>query len=1083
MFVRSTGGQYASLGIGKQIGRSGSFCSVEYFDTPTSEPVIHDIEHGLIERVTLAEQTRVYHFDEAAMAWEVGRLLDDHGDSQLVQFPNGRSKHLRVDAVFVRWARPIEDPTPFLANRINESPRFSDGRSAFTRSQTRQRAASMGMSALLASAVELEAHQIEIVRRILQDPVQRYLLADEVGLGKTIEAGVLIRQCILDAQQECSILVIVPAALVGQWRTELVSKFFLERCLDRSIHVVAIEDDDSIRALLPKATMLVIDEAHHLTERPAGGATGIYAEVAAAAPAIDRVLLLSATPALHNERGFLEMLHLLDPAAYQLGGEDAFRRKVESRQALAEIVAGLIPENALYLDYAIDQLAALFPDDELLLDHASELRGVIDTMPEPDDPALVEAIGRLHAHLNEVYRLHRRILRHRRRSVGGLTPDRSGAQIVRYRSGDRAALTAAVDDWRFEEAVRLDAAGSEELWGDRVRAFWQVLGRTSQYADFDSGMVGFHARQTAMISNTDRFAAIDRCLGRSGLFEDRANALLDVLAPLVRDQAQCVIFCSDAKTADALARRVRDELKITVDRHDPDDDAWTAFVGAADHSVLVCDRRAEEGLNLQGGKKVVVHYDVPLNPNRIEQRLGRADRYGSGEAVRSLVLACEDDPLEVAWIDYLDTALQVFDRSVASLQYLIEQTVRDIADGLFTDGARALTDLTAASAGEQGVIEREIRSIDQQDALDALGAPPADLVDGLCDVDEDWQSLASDTAIWLEQTLQFVRSDETRLVSGADQAAPFRYLYSTSNRHTLVTLPAFMEQCADALDLQLGASLGRTILTIPYTFRRRTALTRTARANGVGLLRYGDALIGGMTALTEADDRGRSFAMWRYAPDHVGDPPAEFYFRFDFVLEAGVAAAADVLANHDRGTSAAHAAVRRRGDMALAPFYRSVWLDRELAPVRDEELVARLSRPYSVEPGRGGAVDLNLNARRWQRLLRLQLPELTYWAELCGKARVTAETTLRSDPDLIASLGEAGRRAARVDQGRLGQLRARTRAGAGAHEAESVELAFEEQLAAALRADISAPRVRLDTIGAVFISASRSATDRISGGV
>lgn len=1080
MFVKVLAAEPATWGIGKQIARAGDLCTVEYFDSPTSAPIVYEFPSDLLEYVMLAEQTRVYHFDEAAAVWEIGRLLDDHGDSQLVQFPNGRAKHLKVDAVFVRWACPIEDPTPFLANRINESPRFSDGRSAFIRSQTRQRAASMGMSALLASAVELEAHQIEVVRRILQDPVQRYLLADEVGLGKTIEAGVLIRQCILDAQQRCSILVIVPAALVGQWRSELASKFFLEGCLDRNLHVVAIDDEDRIRALLPKATMLVIDEAHHLTERKAGVVDGIYANIAVAAPAIDRVLLLSATPALHNERGFLEMLHLLDPATYPLGGEDAFRRKVESRQALAEIVAGLTPENALYLDYTIDQLATLFPDDELLQEHVSDLRGVIDTMPEPNDPALVDAVGRLHAHLSEVYRLHRRILRHRRRSIGGLTPDRAGADVVRYRSSDRAALTAAIDDWRFDEAVELDTAGSEKLWDDRVRVFWQVLDRASQYPSSGSGMIGFLARQAAMVGNPERFAAINRCLGRAGLFEDRANALLSALAPLVRGNAQCVVFCSDPKTADALAARIGDELEITVVRHDPQGDAWTAFAGAVDHKVLVCDRRAEEGLNLQGGKKVVVHYDVPLNPNRIEQRLGRVDRYGSGDAVRSLVLACEDDPLEMAWVDYLDAALRVFNRSIASLQYLIEQTVRDIARSLFTDGAEALADLTARSAGEQGLIEREIKSIDQQDALDALGAPPNDAIDELLEVDEDWQSLASDTAIWLEQTLQFGRLDEASLVA-ADVAAPFRYTYSASNRHTLIPLPTFMSQCAEALDLHPGHRRGRTIRTIPYTFRRRTALKREARANGVGLLRYGDPFISGMTALTEADDRGRSFAMWRFAPDHIGDPVAEFFFRFDFVLEVDAAAADRVLAAHERDTSAARAAVRRRGDMALAPFYRSIWLDRGLAPVNDGALLARLGRPYSVEPDRSGAVDLNLNARRWQRLLQMQLPELAYWHELCRKARATAEEVLRADPELVASLSQAEQRATRIDHGRLGQLRARARAGAT--EAETAELAFEEHLAVAVRAGISAPRVRLDTIGAVFISASRSATDRIAGGI
>ncbi|ULJ82693.1 hypothetical protein MF410_34200 (plasmid) [Rhizobium sp. C104] len=1081
MFVQSNGGEYAVLGIGKLVDRRGSLCFVEYFDSPTAEPIVHQIESELIARVTLAGQTRIYHFDEPAGAWEIGRLLDDHGDSQLVQFPNSKTKHLQVNAIFVRWARPIEDPTLFLANRINESPRFSDGRSAFVRSQTRQRAASMGMSALLASAIELEAHQVEVVRRILQDPVQRYLLADEVGLGKTIEAGVLIRQCILDTENRCSILLIVPPPLADQWRWELTNKFFLGRCLDHSIHIVPLDDHERIRALLPGATMMVIDEAHHLTRQKTGIGEGIYADVAAASPSIDRVLLLSATPALHNERGFLEMLHLLDSSTYPLGGEEAFRQKVESRQALAEIVAGLTVENALYLDYTIDQLATLFPHDELLQVYAGDLRSVIDTMPDADDPALVRAIGRLHAHLSEVYRLHRRILRHRRRSIGGLTPDRSGAEIVRYRSSDRAALTSALDDWRFDEAVKLDAAGSEALWSDRVSAFWAFLEGASQYPGSGSAISGYLADQSIEIGDCERLAAVNHCLERDGLFEDRARALLEALAPLVRSRTQCVVFCSDPKTADALTHRIRDAFKITVDRHDPDDDAWTAFTAAADHPVLVCDRRAEEGLNLQGGKKVVVHYDLPLNPNRVEQRLGRVDRYGSGEAVRSLVLACEDDPLEIAWIDFLDTALRVYDRSVASLQYLIDQTVRGIARSVFTDGAEAVVDLTESATGDQGFIEREIKSIDQQDALDALGTPSTDAVDELSDVDEDWQSIAGDTAAWLDQTLQFGRTDAARTPAGAGGAAPFRYVYSTSNPHTLVSLPAFLVRCADALDLELGSRNGRVIRTIPYTFRRRTALSNAARVEGVGLLRYGDPLINGLTALTDADDRGRSFAMWRFVPDHIGDPLAEFYFRFDFLLEADSAAAMRVLATHERDTSAARAAVRRRGDIALAPFYRSIWLDRELNPVHDDALLASLGRPYSVKPDRNGALDLNLNSRRWPRLLQLQLPELAHWRELCEKARRTAEDALRSNPELIASLAQAEQRAARIDQGRLGQLKVRARAETGAGDRR--ELAFEEQLAAELRAGINVPRVRLDTIGAVFISASRSTTDQIAGDV
>lgn len=1079
MFVRATTGQEAFLGVGKLVERQESLCVVQYFDSPTSDFVFQNIDERQIQRVTIAEQTRVYHFDEAAGVWEIGRLLDDHGDTQLVQFPNGKTKHLKSEALFVRWACPIQDPTPFLANRINESPRFSDSRSAFVRSQMRQRAASMGMSALLACAVELEAHQIEVVRRILQDPVQRYLLADEVGLGKTIEAGVLIRQCVLDSQHQCTILVLVPKALVSQWRDELASKFFLERSLDRIIHVIALDDDDRIRAILPKVTMLVIDEAHHLTERRLGDGKRIFTEIAQAAPAIDRVLLLSATPALHNERGFLEMLHLLDHVTYPLDGEEAFRRKVEGRQALAEIVAGLTPENVLYLDYTIDQLAALFPGDEFLQQHAAALRAVVETMPDVSDPALVDAIGRLHAHLSEVYRLHRRILRHRRRSIGGLTPERSGAEIVRYRSSDRAALTAAIDDWRSGEALMLDAAGSEDLWTVRVRAFWRVVDRASQYPSSGAGVIGFLAERSSMFGDSDRFASISRCLGRKGLFEDRAGALIDALRPFLHAKAQCVVFCSDAETANELAKWIAQHLGIIVDRHNPGSAEWMAFRDGVDHPILVCDRRAEEGLNLQGGKKVVVHYDLPLNPNRLEQRLGRADRYGSGQAVRSLVLACDDDPFEIAWVGYVDSALKLFDRSVASLQYLIEQTVRGIARALFTDGAEALVDLINKSVGDQGLIEREIKAIDQQDALDSLGAPPTELVDGLSEVDEDWQSLANDTSLWLEQMLQFRSMDEPRLGASGGPSPPFRYVYSTSQRHTLLPLPDFMAYCEDALDISLTSRGGRVIRTIPYTFRRRTALHRAARASGVGLLRYGDALMSGVMALTEADDRGRSFAMWRFTPEHVGDPVADIYLRFDFVLEADVAGAANVLSRHGRDTSAASAAVRRRSDMALPPFYRSIWLDRELTLVTDETLLARLVRPYSAAPDRSGAVDLNLNARRWQRVLELPLPELGYWSDLCGKARLAAEIALRGDPDLIDGLARAEQRALRVDLGRIGQLRARARAGADAED--DSELVLEERLAAALRDGIRAPSVRVDTVGAAFLSANRAATDRVSG--
>lgn len=368
-----------------------------------------------------------------------------------------------------------------------------------------------------------------------------------------------------------------------------------------------------------------------------------------------------------------------------------------------------------------------------------------------------------------------------------------------------------MDDWRFAEAT---AHGGNAA---RVRAFWQALDRASQYPSSGSGIVGFlRRREEALAGDSALFGRLEKLLARPGLLDDRFEALAGALPALLARKSQFVIFCSDPKTADMLTTSLADQLKIVIDRYSPDDDNWMRFNEDPSHAIPVCDHRAEEGLNLQGGKKIVVHYDVPFDPNRIEQRLGRTDRYGSGDAVLSLVLQCQDDPLGCAWIAYLNTGLKLFDRSVASLQYLIAETTRGLAFSLFSEGAEGLADLTARSAGEQGIIEREIRAIDQQDALDSLGAPPTDLLDELSDVDDKWRSIGMDTAIWVEQTLQFTRAEERfDLRSDRGEAAPFRYCYSTSNRHTLIPLATFMAYCKATIDQISRPQHGRTIRTIP----------------------------------------------------------------------------------------------------------------------------------------------------------------------------------------------------------------------------------------------------------------------------
>lgn len=124
----------------------------------------------------------------------------------------------------------------------------------------------------MSSGVRLHAHQMSAALRVIRDPVQRYLLADEVGMGKTIEAGMVMRQLLIDSPGR-RIGVIVPDALTEQWRAELLEKFYLDDFPTPSgalpFEILGHSEVHRWSSLIG-VDLLVVDEAHVLarTTRP-----------------------------------------------------------------------------------------------------------------------------------------------------------------------------------------------------------------------------------------------------------------------------------------------------------------------------------------------------------------------------------------------------------------------------------------------------------------------------------------------------------------------------------------------------------------------------------------------------------------------------------------------------------------------------------------------------------------------------------------------------------------------------------------------------------------------------------------------
>lgn len=1103
IFVTSSENDF---GPGHVVEFNGSTAVVEYFDSPAlAQQPCETVSKTSLSRYSLDEQTRVYHTDPQTCRLHVGRVIgaipgnsSASERSYLVRFPNDDVHTLSEAELQTRCNKLLDDPTGHLALRLNETAYWHSGRAGFVRSVFDQRRACGGMTALLSSAIDLETHQVAVVRRILQDSVQRYLLADEVGLGKTIEAGILIRQFVLDDPQGHRILIVVPETLMQQWRQELRARFFLDDQLDRSIHLVASHDLEGLTSAGRDARMIVIDEAHHI----AAGArssdqrqVAIFNAVTALSRPLDRkLLLLSATPALHNERGFLAMLHLLDPAMYSLDDLQAFQERVRQRQRVAEALSALRPDEPnLFMKQAVQDIAELAPQDPRLTELAARLVDRLENDPAEDDPERCQLVAHLRSHISETWRLHRRILRTRRtKDSQVLLPGRIGAEVKQWASPDHDKLEQALNEWRVVASQFVADGASAESLQRLARVITEaVVCDPSVFPMLVAVRLGEDTDLTSLALFPDEV----QCLREVPVFEGERDLLrrlshiadnvdltkfyaelrsaIDHYMQLpVHQSVSVIVFANYSTTADDLCTTLKKRFGADrVFRHSSTSTKWTQALIGGPSQILVCDRRAEEGLNLQSRRSVIVHADLPLSANRIEQRMGRLDRFGAGQGIRSIVMLAPKLPLLRSWFECLDSALQVFDRSVASLQYLIEAEFSRVWTDYLECGAEAIQDATSRLSGPEGLVERELRQIRSQSELDSFEFDPAGdirFVRELAEMDLKSKTLREAADAWIKDRLHFNWRGENNA-----QDAVLRYQFCRRNdmrersswQDTLLGSSDFTRAFSRSFERATDSPNEVLYESVPQTFDRQVAQRRFAR-----LARVGDPLIDAFARGLRTDDRGVSFAMWRYRPDLKElDDPAELAFRFEFVIEADQGPALKVLEGQEGATASA---IRRRLDEILKPFSETVWLSSDLQTIGDSGRLEILNRPYEknwhyIEAAR--VRDFNLNYNGW--MVVNEWWDANFWADLCHRARTASEQLLRTANELQAVCERAATACGQQSIRRCDALESRRILSIGAvSESLRAEIEFEHRLAQAMLVGIRQPTIRLDSIGAVFLS-------------
>ncbi len=522
--------------------------------------------------------------------------------------------------------------------------------------------------ALAHSSVDLNPHQIEAAAFALaQLPTGGAILADEVGLGKTIEAGLVLAQLAADGKGRA--LVLVPASLRAQWRDELQTKFGLDaevvdgdtaRAAERhGLRTNPFDTGGIVIASHPFAAMraaevervpwdvAVIDEAHRLRNA--------YRRDHRTGQALRKALrkcpklLLTATPLQNDLMELLGLAAFIDDAL--LGNEEAFRLQYATGELdedkAADLKARLAPVVVRTLRRQVKEYVKFTARRSIVEDFAPTAEEqalydrVSDYLRREDAFAIPQARRALFV------LVYRKILASSSFALAA-TLDRLAASLDEKLAGAECAAQADLileAEGFSEEAEELLDEGRP---ADRPRGPAAVRAMRSELAELRAcarlaRTIGTNAKADALVRGLDRCFTVAKACGwpEKAVVFTEFRRTQDHLAKLLASKGYSVTCLSgDVSGADRRQALV-DEFRNRT-------------------QILLMTEAGAEGLNLQFCN-LVVNYDLPWNPQRVEQRIGRCHRYGQQRDVLVLNFLNRANAADARLYDLLAQKLALFD--------------------------------------------------------------------------------------------------------------------------------------------------------------------------------------------------------------------------------------------------------------------------------------------------------------------------------------------------------------------------------------------------------------------------------------
>jgi superfamily II DNA or RNA helicase len=492
-------------------------------------------------------------------------------------------------------------------------------------------------------AFEPRTYQLVPLLMALRLSVPRLLIADDVGIGKTIEAGLILRE-LMDRGEVDAFSVLCPPHLVEQWVGELKARFGVDAAavtsgtasrLERGLPLAQTLFDaypftvvslDYIKAEKRREgfaracpDFVIVDEAHACVGTHQGRQQRFELLSGLARNSDRRMILLTATPHSGDEEAFARLLSLIEPSFASMNFDDARYRERLARHFVQrrriDLVSGDWEENRAFPKHETTEFPYRLSEEHL----------------EFQEAMLDYCLG--------VVSRARSGQRERRLAFWGTLA------LMRCVSSSSPAALSALRNRIVNESDRLEPQIYDEDGDDE------------DAVDLEPG--------TAFDADPELLSLVTRTEELIGKPDPKLTALVDALTPLIKKGANPVVFCRYLATA----VHVRDGLRkafpkliveavmgdLTPDeRRDRVADLAPADEEKRGQRLLVATDCLSEGINLQQLFDTVVHYDLSWNPTRHQQREGRVDRFGQpAELVRSIMMFSPDSAIDGAVLDVI----------------------------------------------------------------------------------------------------------------------------------------------------------------------------------------------------------------------------------------------------------------------------------------------------------------------------------------------------------------------------------------------------------------------------------------------